>query len=278
MVSSDAVVVRRRLLILLLTLIGFYLLLMLALYLSQDGIIFPGSKWGPREITAAGVREVTLRGRDGPFRVAEYEPDDPVAVLVFFVGNGEDLASAAWRARNFGGHRLLVVSPEYPGYGGSAGTPTVATLYAAAEAVADHAAELARARELPLVCGGISLGTFCAVHLAAQGRCERLFLAAPPSSLLEAAQARFGWLPLSLLLRHRFDNVALAPQVQCPVLIVHGEADGIVPIALGERLLEAFTGTTSKTLIRVPGTGHNGLLLGSKDEVGMRVGAFLRGR
>jgi uncharacterized protein len=93
---------------------------------------------------------------------------------------------------------------------------------------------------------------------------------------VEAAQQRFWWLPVGVLLRHRFDSLAIAPQVHCPVLIVHGDCDEIVPLALGQHLCAAFAGPAE--LIVVPGAGHNDLSLGMHGPVGGRVGAFLLAR
>ncbi|MCA8976176.1 MAG: prolyl oligopeptidase family serine peptidase [Planctomycetes bacterium] len=259
---------------------GCYLLLLVGLWLLQDRIVFPGAGHGARVIEAAGVATISLDGPAGPFRVAEFVPEAPAAVLLFFVGNGEDLRSAGRRAAMFGRHGLAVVCPEYPGYGGSAGEPGVAAFHAIAERSVVYAAARARELGVPLVGGGISLGTFCAVRLAAQGQFERLLLAAPPTNMLDAAGARFWWLPLSLMLRHRFDNIESAGAVTCPAFVVHGEADSVVPIELGARLFAALGGEKEieKEMVRVPGAGHNDLPLEPTTEVGARIGAFLRGR
>ncbi|MCA8948528.1 MAG: alpha/beta hydrolase [Planctomycetes bacterium] len=265
---------RRRVLIFLSVAAGAWLLLTFALWLLQDRIVFPGAWRGHRPVDVSGVRTFELAGAAGPFRVAERAPERPRAVLLFFVGNGEDLASAARRAAGFARHGLLVIAPEYPGYGGSAGEPGVASLHDVALRTAEYAAGIATARGLPLVVGGISLGSFCAVRVAAEREVARLFLAAPPTNLVDAARARFWWLPIGLLLRHRFDSTAIAPQVQCPVLVVHGDADAIVPIALGERLAAAFA---NAEFVRVPAAGHNDLPLEPGNPVGDRIGRFLRG-
>jgi pimeloyl-ACP methyl ester carboxylesterase len=267
---------RRRVLIYLLVAVCAYTALTAALWLAQDSIVFPGAGYGPRTIDAVGVRSFTLDAPAGAFRVAEYVPEDPAAVLVFFVGNGEDLVSAGRRAQLFGSHGLAVVCPEYPGYGGSAGKPGVESFYAAARTTAEYAATLASKHGIPLVGGGISLGSFSATHIAQLGLVERLFLAAPPTSLLDVASARYWWLPLGLLLRHRFDNLEACQRIVCPVLVVHGEADRIVPIALGERVVAALPGP--KEFVRVAGVGHNDLPLDRAEPVGRRIGEFLRGQ
>ncbi|MCR9245471.1 MAG: alpha/beta hydrolase [bacterium] len=266
--------------------------LVVLLWLAQDALVFPGARHGVRPIQVAGVRHFTLQGAGGPFRVAESVPANPRAVLVFFVGNGEDLVSATWRAAGFARHGVAVVVPEYPGYGGSAGRPGVDALHECARVTALHAAALAGQHDVPLVAGGISLGTFCAAHVAAQSNAvassssagtaaetapvvARLFLAAPPSTLAAAARSRFWFVPVGLFLRHRFDSLAVADDVRCPALVVHGEQDRIVPLELGEQLAGALAGPTE--FVRVPGVGHNDLPLLPDTALGQRIGRFLRG-
>lgn len=253
-----------------------YALILLLLWLAQDRLVFPGAGRWNRPVELAGVETIHLAGREGPFRVAVAVPEHPTAVLLFFVGNAETLDSAARRAAGFARAGIACVSPEYPGYGGSAGAPGVAAFYAAAEAACLHARVLAHRFGLPLCVGGVSIGTFPAVHLAAAGKADRLLLEAPPTTMADAAGHGFWWAPVSWLLRHRFDSLAVASQVRCPVLVLHGDADTIVPIALGERLCAGFAGP--KEFVRVPGAGHNDLPLAAEGPFGERIAAFVLGR
>jgi len=196
-------------------------------------------------------------------------------VLAFFVGNGEDLRSAARWAAMLAQHGLQVVVPEYPGYGLSAGRPSVAALYEVADATAAHAERLARMRGVPLLLGGSSMGTFCATHAAAAHPPARLLLVAAPTTMVAAAAARFWWLPVGLLLAQRFDNVANAAAVRCPVLLLHGDADAVVPLRLGRELAAVF-GARARLRV-VPGCGHNDLPLDPGSTVGGEVRSFLRG-
>jgi alpha-beta hydrolase superfamily lysophospholipase len=254
-----------------------YVLLLVLLWLLQDRLVFPGAGRPPRPLDVAGVQVQRWQGLDGAeFRAAVVVPAAPHAVLAFFVGNGEDLASAARRAVELSAYGVAVVTAEYPGYGDSAGRPGTASLLRVADVVAGHAEAMANARGVPFFVGGSSLGSFCALHVAAAGRATRCLLRAPPTSLVDAAAARFWWVPVRLLLQHRFDNTAVAPRVRCPVLIVHGDADHVVPLGHGERL-RALLGDAAQ-LVVVPGAGHNDLTLAKDGPVGARVGAFLEGR
>ena len=268
---------RRRVIQLLLCALVGYALLVTLVWWQQDRLTFPGAGRGDRGVDTPGVEMFTLTGHGGlEFRAVARVPAEPCAVLAFFVGNGEDLHSAAWQVADLAEYGVAVVSGEYPGYGASAGKPGVESLFAMADAVEAHARALASKLKVPFVVGGSSLGTCCAMHVAANGNAARCLLRAPPTSLVEVAQRQFWWLPVSALMRHRFDNAALAPRLRCPVLIVHGDADTIVPCEFGVKLSALCAGPAE--LVVVPGAGHNDLSLAKAGPVGNLVGEFLRGR
>jgi hypothetical protein len=253
-----------------------YAVLLFAVWSQQDRLVFPGAGRGERLIDVAGVDVSELPGLGGtPFRVVQRVPDSAHAVLAWFVGNGEDLSSAARRVVELSRHGIAVVAAEYPGYGGSRGTPAVASLLAAAEALAIRAEALARERSVPFVVGGSSLGSFCALHVAAAGAARRCLLVAPPTSLADVAAGQFWWLPVRLLLRHRFDNTSTAPQVRCPVLVLHGDQDEVVPVHMGEALCRSVAGPAEFVVVR--GAGHNDVSLAPEGPLGPRIAEFLRG-
>lgn len=255
--------------------LGIYGLLCLLVFLVQDKLVFPaaGGFSGTLQVPdTVRVRWLTRPGGER-FRVAEAGPARPVGVMVFFVGNGEDLSSGLFWAQDLSEYGLRAVVVEYPGYGESEGSPSVDSLFEAAETAADHGRRIARELSVPLMVGGSSLGTFCAVHLAARGVGERMLLKSPPTSTLAAARASFWWLPVGWLLRHRFDSLELAPKVRCPTLIVHGDRDRIVDAAMGQELGEAIAGPSR--LVLVPGHGHNDPSLSPGGPVDAEVRAFL---
>jgi pimeloyl-ACP methyl ester carboxylesterase len=270
--------VRRRLVTWLLSITAVYALLVVAFAALQDQLVFPGAGRGDRGVPAlAGLAVETIARRDGGrSRIVTVRGGDVRAVALYFVGNGEDLHSAARGAIELARFGLEVIGVEHPGYGASDGPPSVASLLANAEAAAAVGRERARARAVPLVVVGSSLGSFCAVHVAAQGEVGRLLLRAPPTSLAAVAKQRFWWLPVDWLLRHPFDSTDAAPRVTCPVLVLHGDRDAIVPLRLGAELCESFGGRAE--LVVAEGFGHNDLPLQPDGPFGPRIGAFLLAR
>ena len=68
----------------------------------------------------------------------------------------------------------------------------------------------------------------------------------------------FFFVPCGLIIRDRYDNLALAPEVEAPSLVIHGDRDGTISIELGKRLAEALP--MLKHFARAEGYGHNDLL------------------
>jgi len=218
----------------------------------------------PLEITASdGVR---LRGF---MRPAERTP---APAVICFGGNAEEaswmLAESRW-PRDF-----TIVAMNYRGYGASEGTPGERALTSDALAIFDSIAGRRDVDARKIVVFGQSLGTAVAVHVGAERAVAGAVLASPFDSLAAVGRVHYPWLPVSLLLRHRFDAAALAVRNRKPLLAIVGDRDSIVPITRSRALFDAWAGP--KTWQVVPGANHNDL--GAHDSFWRGVDGFLRAR
>ena len=144
---------------------------------------------------------------------------------------------------------------SYRGYGGSSGRPTEAGLVADATAVYDFA--LARYPAERIVLWGESLGTGVAVALAAEKPVARIILESPFTSAVDIAAQLYWFVPVRWLMKDQFRSDLRVGKIAVPVLVLHGERDTVVPIALGERLYALID--APKRFVRFPGAGHNDL-------------------
>ena len=147
---------------------------------------------------------------------------------------------------------------EYPGYGSRAGEPSEQGIKSAA---ADALALLLGEDDSPVYLIGESLGSGVASHLAANFPSEvrGLLLVTPFSSLTDVAAHHYRLLPVRTLLRERYDSMAALPGYRGPVAFLLAGDDEVVPVALGQRLHDAYAGP--KWLRIIPGAGHNTLPL-----------------
>jgi hypothetical protein len=72
-----------------------------------------------------------------------------------------------------------------------------------------------------------------------------------------------------------FRNIEQAPQIRCPVLVVHGTADAVVPFWHGQELLMYVPKEFRAPPFWAEGMGHNGIEFYMKQEYYERVGSFL---
>ncbi len=249
------------------------------LWAMQERLLFTGRHSGHGAPLAKidRVRDETIPAEGGMrIRVAIAKPvGPPRGVIVCFGGNGEDLHSGQRWAKSWADDwEFLALYAEHPGYGDSDGEPSLASFAAAAEAAARRGRALAEGK--PLVAFGNSLGSWCAMRAAASGLVDFVILRSPPSSIGDAGAHHFPWLPVRLLLRHDFDNLALAHDVHVPVLILHGDLDRTVPFDHGHRLAEAL-GDRASFVLAVD-CDHNDVPLTRLGPYGLQIEAFLTGR
>ena len=177
-------------------------------------------------------------------------------VVVWFHGNGEDLADAVPMVSLLRTLGVGVLAVEYPGYGVAGGTPSEQGAYAAAESALSWLRTERGVDDARVVLLGQSLGSGVATEMARRGHGARLVLISPFTSVAGMARRLFPFFPARFV-RHRFDTLSKAASIPVPVLILHGTEDEVVPFSMGERLAGAFP---QARLVQIPGGQHNDLL------------------
>jgi len=232
------------------------------IYLAQRSLqYFPERfRTAPAEAGWPQAEEVVLETADGERLIVWHlPPRGEKPVVLYFHGNG---ASLRWRLDRFraltaDGNGLVALS--YRGYGGSSGSPSEAGL--TNDAHAAYAFAAARYRPERIVLWGESLGGGVAVALAAEKPVGHLVLESPFTSAADIAAAIYWFVPVRWLMKDQFRSDLAIGKVTAPVLLLHGERDAVVPIALGERLYALIN--APKRFVRFPGAGHNDLGVGA---------------
>ena len=102
---------------------------------------------------------------------------------------------------------------------------------------------------------GKSLGGGVAVDLARRRPHRALVLAKTFTSAPAVGQGLYPFLPVSLLMRNRFDVLTKLRDCHGPVFIAHGTADTLIPFAHAERLFAAAN--EPRHFLAMPGVDHN---------------------
>ena len=177
--------------------------------------------------------------------------DRPAPLVIFCHGNAELIDQQAAIAHGYhrlGCHVLLV---EYRGYGRSDGSPTQKKITKDLVQAYDAAVQRPEVDSQRVVFHGRSVGTGAACSLATERTPAALILRSPFRSAAAMA-ARFGILRPFVL--DPFDNEAVLKKFDGPVLIMHGDRDGVIRPAHGR----ALAGTAANATLRIyEGVGHN---------------------
>ena len=181
-----------------------------------------------------------------------------IASIIFFHGNGGNISNVGWVGERLSSKGFNVLLMDYRGYGRSEGNADGEQgLYADAEAGYQYVTKTLGVRPEGVVLFGQSLGTAVAADLASRKQCGAVILESGFSSASDLATTVLPLLPrwLHFLTRNRFESARKLSQVNCPVLITHGDPDGTIPTEHGHRLFAAAN--EPKKLLIFPGAGHN---------------------
>jgi len=170
----------------------------------------------------------------------------PAPLLLYFGGNAEEVSWLASTADRYAGWSLLIFN--YRGYGRSEGKPGETELFADALQIHDYAAKRAQGGRVAVM--GRSLGSGVAVYLAAQRPVAGVILVSPYDSIESVAQGVYPFLPISLMLKHRFDSLSRAPGIKAPLLCLVASDDRVIPRSHSERLYAAWGGAKQWREIR----------------------------
>jgi fermentation-respiration switch protein FrsA (DUF1100 family) len=193
---------------------------------------------------------IKLTSANGARITARYLPN-PAARFTLLVshGNAEDLGDDHdWLLElNHAGFNVLAF--DYQGYGTSEGKPTEKGSYEDEQAAYNYLRDKLDTPADRIIIFGRSVGSGPAVWLAARKPAAALILQSPFLSAFRVLTQ------IPILPFDRFPNARDISKVRCPVLVMHGAADEVIPYWHGQKLFKLAN--EPKTFVGFPGAGHN---------------------
>lgn len=219
---------------------------------------FPNpARVAPAQHGLNGVTEEVLATPDGAKLIAWYAPAPPGRpTLLYFHGNGGGLSGRAMRFQRYqeAGFGILMLS--WRGYSGSTGSPTERNNVADARLA--YESLIARGvKPADIILYGESLGSGVAVQLAMEVPVAGVVLDAPYTSIVELGAKAYPYLPVRWLMLDRYESASRIARMSAPLLILHGERDTVVPVAMGRRLYELAR--EPKKIVVFPNGHHSDL-------------------
>ena len=176
------------------------------------------------------------------------------ALVVYFHGNGGNLS--VWLPILAGLHRqgFTVAAIDYRGYGASTGRPSEQGLYLDVDAALDWASRLV-STGLPVLYWGRSLGATMAAYAATKRTPDGLILESGFASARALLRSSPVQALLSIFSSYRLPTAEYAGRAGCPVLVMHGDADTVIPFANGRELFATLP--EPRRFLTIAGADHN---------------------
>lgn len=245
--------------------ISIYIILLVAAYFFSDYVTF----FPPRFRYQDTADFVKLKTADGETIFALYLPNKNAKyTLLVSHGNAEDIGTMLPFLRAMHDHGFSVFCYDYHGYGLSSGKPSEHNAYLDINAAYAYLTKDLHVAPENIVVYGHSLGAAIALDLAVREPVRAAILQGAFTTAFRVL-TRIPIIPFE-----KYDNLKKITQLKCPLLIIHGTADGIISFWHGQKLYAAAH--EPKKFYRVENAGHNDVLMAAGEKYWKVFNDFLK--
>lgn len=232
---------------------ALYLCVVLLLAIFQRSFIYPAPPVEGRP-APEGFEQIALQTQDGLELAAGYRPArGGKPTVLYFHGNAADWPSSVAATQWLGASGYGVLAAEYRGYRGNPGKPSEDGLYADGRAAMAWLSAKGIAPSDVVIIGN-SIGGGVATQIASETKPRALVLISTFASLPQVVGEQLRWLPAAPLVRDHFYNERKIADVDAPILLLHGDADTLIPDHHSRALAKA---NPAARLVIVEGAGHD---------------------
>lgn len=244
---------------LLITLAVIYILGNLFIYFWQDQFLFKPEKL-PKDFE---FKYPNLDFKEYNFEMApgvnisgiHFKIENPKGVVYYLKGNSRSIKGWGKFAIDFTRQGFDVIMVDYRGFGKSTGRRTEDDIKNDLQYVYDQIKSQVNERYIILY--GRSLGAGFAAKLASINNPRMLVLESPFYSLTKVAKRFVPFMPISLIMRFPIRTHLYLQYVNCPIKIIHGTNDRLIPFSTAVELSKIKPDSTR--LYPVIGAGHNNM-------------------
>ena len=243
-----------------LLILGIYSAISIALYYLQDYMLFKPERL-PKDFQFdyenQQTKEYNLETRDGAIinGLRFFPKGESKGVVLYLKGNSKSIKGWGKFAVDFTRHGYNVLMVDYRGFGKSTGKRSQKAIKRDLQEVYNKIKE--QTTEDRIILYGRSLGSGFATKLASLNNPKKLILDAPYYSLTKVTTRYMPFMPLSLLLKYPLPTYKWLKYVQCPIHIIHGTHDKLIPYKSSVKLAQINPKLTK--LHTVIGGGHKNL-------------------
>ena len=217
-----------------------YLFFLVFLYFYQRNLLYhPNENNYTGDEILVDIKKVKILTSDNIELLGWYHEKNlkNYKTLVYFHGNAGSLENRIHKLNYFEEMNVNFLIIAWRGFSGNEGKPTEQGLYEDGKSAINWLVKRG-VEEKNLILYGESLGTGVATHLAQNKNYAGVILETPFTSMVDAAKIFYPYIPVSLLLKDKFENYKKVENIKLPILIMHGEVDQIVPFSMGKKIYE----------------------------------------
>jgi uncharacterized protein len=264
-------------------LVGIVIVLAAAIYVLQAIrilYIHPYLVYRPKKIMEDTPRRAGLEYREIFFKTKDdvllnawfIQAKEPKAIALHCHGNSGNISDRIDTIKIYHDMGISFFLFDYRGYGKSEGKPTEKGTYKDVQAAWNYLVKEMGIKPEDIIITGHSLGGSTAFWLAGKVSPKALIIEGSFTSMIDMGKLFFPYLPIRLLVRHRYNSMNHLKKVHCPVLIIHSRDDRLVPFYMGRALYNAAN--PPKRFLEIHGS-HNDAILDSKEEYTRRIIKFI---
>lgn len=237
-----------------------YIVISIALYYLQDYALFKPEKL-PEDFQFyydnQETKEYNLTTRDGAVinGLRFFPKGESKGIVLYLKGNSKSIKGWGKFAVDFTRHDYNVLMVDYRGFGKSTGRRSQKNIKRDMQVVYNKIKE--QTTEDRIILYGRSLGSGFATKLASTNNPKMLILDAPYYSLTKVTARYMPFMPLSVLMKYPLPTYKWLKYVQCPIHIIHGTNDKLIPYKSSLKLSKINPKLTK--LHSVIGGGHKNL-------------------
>ena len=236
-----------------------YLAISFFVYLIQDFFLFKPEKLDPEfefQYKNLDFDEHTLDIKPGvSLSVLRFKAQNPVGIVLYLKGNSRSIKGWGKFAIDFVRYNYDVIMVDYRGFGKSTGRRSQQGIKNDMQLVYDKIKE--RVDEKYIILYGRSMGSGFATKLASTNHPRMLILDAPYYSMAKSTGRYLPFLPMTFLLKFPIPTYKWIKYVKCPIHIIHGTEDKLIPFTSSIKLSAINSELTR--FHPIIGGGHNNL-------------------
>lgn len=247
------------------------------LYFNQDNLLFH-----PHPTTQAEVAHILKKytnfdtlsflmhdGNKTCGFISNDTINQKLPLVLYFGGNAEEVSHLADYKKYF--PNVIMVLINYRSFGLSKGVISEKTMFSDALEIYDKLITNPKIDANKVIVTGRSIGTGVATYLSSKRKTTATILITPYENMINVAFEKYPFVPISLLIKHRFESNKYAVDISTPMIALISKNDEIIPKHHAYALTKAWKG---KTEVLEVDEDHNSIM--SNEAVWKKIEKFLK--